>query len=114
MGAAEAAHSASMENHRNKMKLRLLGLNIKTSANIGLWTVSACVDAGTHMGEQCMSMSMDRFAQSLTQSNTAGKTSNNNSLVDKNSFKDIATNHETRTNTLCEIGYILSYTIYLI
>ena len=85
MGAAEAAHSASMENHRNKMKLRLLGLNIKTSANIGLWTVSACVDAGTHMGEQCMSMSMDRFAQSLTQSNTAGKTSNNNPWVDKNS-----------------------------
>lgn len=72
MAPPDSTHN-SIEHHRNKLKLRLLGLNIKTSANIGLWTVSACVDAGTHHGEQCMSMSMERFAQSLTQSNTAGK-----------------------------------------
>lgn len=74
MGGTGNMHSMEhMEHHaRNKMKLRLLGLNIQTSANIGLWMVSACVDTGSRIGEQCLSMSMDRFAQSLTQSNTAG------------------------------------------
>lgn len=71
MGPTE--HSSSTLDHHRKLKLlKLLGLNIKTSAHIGLWTVSACVDTGGRIGEQCMSMSMERFAQSLTQSNTAG------------------------------------------